>query len=389
MNVFQLIAVRILNVCAIAVVFLLSDAKSTTSYANEDQTLTAYMNFLANGDFNNANFYLQNGLIDPATLDTARVFHHVYNQVYVQQREKSLPAVGQLYDYLSSIKPIDLNAPFVCDSTHREASSCTLLNNLAQGMPVAVFRFFAERGLDLNRTHEGFVPATFSIIDQLGTQYYLADINALSASGMVFGDETYDPVVLSNDDPYDRRNLYNRYAGNNGYRSSRALNMPHNYLSIQSFNFMDVLVVALANDLSGSQSRRSTRSEFLCQYIQFAAQSFRPSFDYLRYVLVNRDQFRASQIGNRVRDGRSTADPFPAGCVKLVAGMAQNHGRLNEVVSHFGAQGDVETARWLLTYSTPPAAANSTQPPVAADPNSQSSNGGVAPAVLNPSPTAQ
>ncbi|MEM8651747.1 MAG: hypothetical protein AAGF54_14530 [Pseudomonadota bacterium] len=341
-------------------IFLSAFLGVATSYAQneKDETITAFKEFVANKDFNSANFYFSSGLINPATLDTSQIFYDIYHRVHWRQRAAALPEITTLFAYLNQIRTIDLNRPFNCtrQDSRREIRKCWLVNDLSTGMPISVFKFFRERGLELNAVHKGFVPATYDIIDRFGLVYSLADIQALSWLGMAFGDELYDSVELA----AHRERSYSY--GNVAVVNRPTLRMPHNYLSIPKFNFLDALVVALANgDNSRSDVRESIRDDSLCQYVVFAAGSFRPSFDYLRYVLENRANFRAGRIGERKRSGNTTIDPFPASCVSLIAGMAQNHGQLDAVVSFFGAKGDVETARWLLSMrpAQPGAAPNS------------------------------
>ena len=333
--------------------------------ANDDKTVSAFSQFIANQDFSSANFYLSSGLIDPAQLDTGQIFYDIYQAIYWNRKAGALPEVSTLYNYLASLRPIDLNARYRCKRNRSEFASCALLNDIATGMPVAVFKFFAERGMDLNRTFEDLVPATYDIIDRLGIVYSLNDIQLLSSYGMAFGDEHYSPVKLAAFREY-------RYEQINPVLDRPNVVMPHNYLSLSNLNFMDVLAIALANPTkSSSRSRSSLRDQSLCQYVIFAAGSFQPSFDYLRFVLEHRENFRADQIGVRVRDGSNTADPFPAPCIALIGGMAQNHARLDEVVSYFGAQGDVSTARWLLSLKAPTAQSPVTQSPAAPQPEGQ------------------
>lgn len=318
-------------------------------FANDAQTKSVFSEFLAKQDYTSANFYLSSGLIDGAQLETGQIFYDIYRAVYWKRRAGSLNEVATLYNYLGRLRPIDLNARYKCNKRNNsDGQSCALLNDIASGMPVAVFNFFARRGMDLNRVYEDLVPATYDIIDRLGTVYSLADIQTLSNLGMAFGDEQYSSVRLAALREY--RFTYN----NDPVVSGSAVEMPHDYLSIPYFNFMDALAIALANKAGGtSKARNSLRDQSLCQYIVYAASSFQPSFDYLRFILEKRNDFRADKIGVRVRDGNTTADPFPASCVALMGGMAQNHARLDEVVSYFGAQGDVSTARWLLSLKSP------------------------------------
>jgi len=321
-------------------------------YATDDSTEEAFVNFLAKGDYTNANFYLQNNLINPARLDAGQVFYDAIHSQYWQRLTSSSQPIITLHNYLSELQPFDINSEFDCSAYVGDEARCTLLHDLVVGTPAGVIAFFADLGLDLNKTFPHRPPATYDVIDRLGASYSIGDIQLLSQKGMVFGDETYDPVNLA---------AFREHGSKAGVRGRgqtyvrNAPKMPHNYLSIQQLNFMDALAIALGNPLSSSRHvQASARDSALCQYITFVAPQMAPSFDYLRFVLGNRETFRASQIGVRKRSGNSTYEPFPAPCVALIAGMAQNHGSLNDVVALFGARGDVEMARWLLSLKAPP-----------------------------------
>lgn len=318
------------------------------AHANTEKSdiLISFKGFLSAGDYTSANFYLSNSLVNPADLDTGQIFIDIYFNKQSQVRRNqtiNLTEMGTLFNYLGQISPIDLNRSFSCNQNR---DSCYLLSHLVTGYPVSLFKFFHERGLSLNAVYEGVVPATYGVIDRLGISYNLSDIQLLSSMGMAFGDEVYESVLLA---AHGERRSYHY----NISRVSRGtVKMPHNYLSVENLNFLDVLIVALANGGGTSNQARPERylrDDYLCQYVSFAAASFVPSFDYLRYVLENRQAFKATNIGQRVRVGNTSTEAFASSCVALVAGMAQNHGRISEVISYFGANGDVETARWLLS----------------------------------------
>lgn len=319
-----------------------------------DQTQTAFVNFLAQGDYNNANFYLQNGLINPETLDTAQVFYDILHTRYWQNLNGPSQPVAVLHDYLSKLKPFDINQEMQCQSNRRQMTSrCTLLNDLAASKSAVTLTFFADLGLDLNKTFPKRTAATFDVINRLGTSFSLADIQMLSGKGMVFGDEVYEPVALAS-----HYEIGNPVSLNRNAAQRRGLQMPDNYLSLNQLNFMDVLIVALGNQQQyGRTPEASARDSLLCQYVTFVAAQMRPSFDYLGFVLSNRETFRAAQIGERQRARNAIYEPFPPACVALVAGMAQNHARINDVMSLFAARGDVETASWLLSLKAPATAA--------------------------------
>ncbi len=325
---------------------------ATTAHAQveKDQTQTAFVNFLAQGDYTNANFYLQNGLINPEALDTGQVFYDILHTRYWNALEGPNQQVSVLHDYLSKLQAFDINKEMQCQGQRgRMESRCTLLNDLAASKSAATLSFFADLGLDLNKTHPQRTAATFDVINRLGTGFSLADIQMLSQKGMVFGDEVFEPVALAAHYEYG-----NPITLHQNTRQSRTLRMPDNYLSLNQLNFMDVLIIALGNQHNHRQSpQASARDALLCQYVTFVAAQMRPSFDYLGFVLSNRDTFRAAQIGERQRARNAIYEPFPPACVSLIAGMAQNHGRINDVMSLFAARGDVETASWLLSLKAP------------------------------------
>ncbi|WP_224825987.1 hypothetical protein [Cognatishimia sp. MH4019] len=319
-----------------------------------DQTQQAFKNFLAQGDYNNANFYLQNGLINPEQLDTGQMFYDILHAQYWQTLNGPNQKVAVLHDYLGKLKAFDINQEMTCDWRNgRVQSRCTLLNDLAASKSAVTLAFFADLRLDLNKTFPKRTAATFDVIHRLGTSFSLADIQMLSQKGMIFGDEVYEPVALA-----AHYEINNTVSLHRNVPRGQSLQMPDNYLSLNQLNFMDVLIVALGNQQGYRQtSEASARDALLCQYVTFVAAQMRPSFDYLGFVLLKRDTFRAAQIGERVRARNAIYEPFPPACVSLIAGMAQNHARINDVMSLFAARGDVETASWLLSLKAPATAA--------------------------------
>lgn len=318
--------------------------------AQSNETENAFVQFLAKGDYSNANFYLQNGLIDPATLETGRIFYTIVSQAYWRNLNGPNQPIAVLHEFLTKLRPFDINALFRCGSYSSTVQRCSLLDDLAANKNAQTLAFFADLGLNLNQVHPKRVAATFYVIERLGVEFSLTDIQLLSQKGMVFGDELFEPAMLAS--------MYERSEESLGPRISRwrSLKMPGNYLSLNQFNFMDALIIALGNEFAGRAKEASRRDSLLCQYVTFVASQMRPSFDYLNFVLANRESFRAAQIGERQRSGGTVFERFPAPCVQLMAGMARNHARLDDVIALFGARGDVETARWLLSFKTAPAA---------------------------------
>ena len=333
-----------------ALACIVTASEGAAQQAAPDQTQAAFVNFLMQGDYTNANFYLQNGLINPETLNTGQVFYDIVHARYWNAMQGPSQPVAVLHEYLSKLSAFDINSPMSCHKNRvRVEVKCTFVNDLAASKSATTLAFFADLGLDLNKAFPKRSSATYDVISRLGTEFTLADIQMLSQKGMIFGDEVFEPAVLAAH--YEHGNPVALHESI-GHR--RSLRMPDNYLSLNQLNFMDALIVALGNPYRYRNSAQSSaRDALLCQYVTFVASQMRPSFDYLGFVLSNRDTFRAAQIGERQRSGNSIYEPFPAACVSLVAGMAQNHARINDVMSLFAARGDVETASWLLSLKAP------------------------------------
>ncbi|SMC47175.1 hypothetical protein [Primorskyibacter flagellatus] len=328
----------------------IASALPSQGAANDESTERAFVEFLTRADYENANFYLQNGLVTPERLDTGAIFYNIIHAAYWQQLTSKTQAITTLHGYLQALKPFDMDQEVTCGQYGNDSQTCVLLHDLVTGAPANVIAVFADLGLDLNKLYPGRPPATYDVIDRLGAQYSISDIQILSQKGMIFGDEPYDPATLA---AHREHNNTMRIQPVRNVAARRPPQMPHNYLSIPQFNFMDALAVALGNPWSSAQVESSARDDALCRYITFLAPQMTPSFDYLRFVLGNKNEFRAAQIGERKRSGNRTYEPFPASCVALIEGMAQNHGNLTDVIALFGARGDVEMARWLLSLQAP------------------------------------
>lgn len=294
---------------------------------------TAFEGFVASGDYTKANFYLANGFVTAADLDTSQLFYTVLRQNYMNDLARSTRAIDQLYNYLAALAPIDLNRRFACGS-----GECLLVNHLLRGARPEQIAWFVARGLDLNKRDPDFIPATVPAMVRFGTAYSLTDINWLSANGMILGDETYslDELVTYEDNYLRPHPAYN-------------LVLPASYLNMGDQNFLDLLVIMLATPVSSSERDESRRHDTLCKFITYAAASYTPSFDYLEHVLNSVPKFRGGRIGEQVRDNAGVYMPFPTSCVTLIQAMAHSHARLNEVMDRFANAGDVETAGWLLT----------------------------------------
>ncbi|MGN6552047.1 MAG: hypothetical protein ACTHJ3_19450 [Pararhizobium sp.] len=305
----------------------------------------AFRKFVADADYKSANFYIENGMIDPKTLDTAQIFFDVFMQNYAQKLTENAASIDRLYTYLNSLKPVDFNRKVTCG--YQNQNACLLVDTLFTGAPRDAIDYFVQRGLDLNARVPGVVPATVPLMLRLGSTYSLDDLNHFVSEGLVLGDETY---------PINELVAYSDTGIRGQYNSK--LTMPGNYLSLRDQNFLDVLVIALGTEVYGysGEAQESAHRSVLCGFITYAAPSFTPSFDYLSYVLNSVKDFRGGNIGAQKQSSDQIFQPFPDSCVSLVQGMAASHTRLAEVVASFTASGDIQTARWLLSIKAAPAA---------------------------------
>lgn len=312
---------------------LLAFIFSFTPVSAQAQGVTAFENFVAEGKYSDANFYLSNGYVTAGDIDTAQLFYNVLMGRYFSDLQRNGRAVEQLYTYLAALAPIDLNRRFTC-----EAGECLVVNHLMQGTRPNEVAWFVARGLDLNKREPDIIPATVPLMLRLGTVYSLADINWLSSNGMVMGDEDYS---------IDELTTYRDYFIRDYYRHE--LTLPANYLNLGNQNFLDLLVVALSSRTQTNDRLESRRRDTLCSFITYAASAYTPSFDYLQHVLTAVPEFRGAMIGQQKRDSNGVYQPFPTTCVSLVQAMAISHARLNEVTDSFANKGDVPTASWLLS----------------------------------------
>ncbi|ODT79026.1 MAG: hypothetical protein ABS76_21810 [Pelagibacterium sp. SCN 64-44] len=307
------------------------------SLAQDTNNTTAFQAFVAAGDYEKANFYLANGYVTAANIDSGQIFYTTLVEHYGGDLAANLGKIDRLYNYLAAISPIDLNRRFACGSD--SAGICLLANTLSYGARPAEIAWFVTRGLDLNKREADIVPATLPLLTRLGTVYSMTDLNWFVANGMVLGDETYSIEELVG---YEDRVLSTR----DRYRQ---LTMPDNFLNLGDQNLLDVLIIALATDVSVNARQQALRRDVLCNFITYAASAYTPSFDYLRHVLKSVPDFRGDNIGKQTQGNGGVYAVFPTSCVLLVKAMATSHAHLDQITSEFANQGDVPTASWLLS----------------------------------------
>jgi len=305
--------------------------------AQDTNNTTAFEAFVAAGDYEKANFYLANGYVSADSIDSSQVFYTTLLERYGDNLTANLGKVDRLYNYLAAISPIDLNKRFACPG--RAEGVCLLANTLSSGARPADIAWFVARGLDLNKREADIVPATLPLVTRLGSVYSMTDLNWFVANGMVLGDETYsiEELVGYEDGVLGTRHRY------------RQLTMPDNFLNLGDQNLLDVLVIALATDVSVNARQQALRRDVLCNFITYAASAYTPSFDYLRHVLKSVPDFRGDNIGKQTQGNGGVYAAFPTSCVLLVKAMATSHAHLDQITSEFANQGDVPTASWLLS----------------------------------------
>lgn len=311
-------------------------AFSSTAAAQSADTLTAFSNFIKAGNYENANFYLSNNLLDPKRVDTSQLFYDALMERHWQNMPASLGAIDTLHQYLGALGPIDLNRVFRCSDDEDE--TCLLATSALRGADRNSVAFFVDRGLDLNLRVENHPPSTIPLLVRLGDVYTLDDMNYFVSRGLVLGDELYTINELAS---YRDRFLYDH-----------RLNLPRNYLELRDQNLLDVLVIALGSRTRADDPQKSLHRAKLCEFIAYAAPSFSPSFDYLLYVLHAVEEFRGGRIGQMERYRDSVYQPFPTACVSLIQQMAISHSQVESVISNFAGQGDVDTANWLISIRT-------------------------------------
>jgi hypothetical protein len=323
---------------AVRVVALISFAALplAAATAQSNDTLTAFSNFIKAGNYENANFYLSNNLLDPKLVDTSQLFYDALMERHWNGLPASLGQIDTLYQYLNALGPIDLNRVYRCH--YDQDRTCLLATHALSGTDRNTVTFFVDRGLDLNLRIENHPPSTIPLLVRLGDVYSLEDLNYFVSKGLVLGDELYTINELAS---YEDSFLYNN-----------DLNLPQNYLELRDQNLLDVLVMALGTSTDARAPQESLHQAKLCEFISYAAPSFSPSFDYLLYILHAVDQFRGGMIGQMERYSDNVYQPFPTACVSLIQQMAISHSKLESVISNFAGQGDVDTANWLISIKT-------------------------------------
>lgn len=322
----------LLRAAMLAGLVLASAFGAERAMAQEANAATAFSNLVEAGNYDKANFYITNGFVTADSIDASQLFFDVLMAKYSRDMPANAASIDNLYNYLGAIEAIDLNRAMSCG--RRKQDRCLLVNNLMTGADRDTFAYFVDRGLDLNLRVEGMVPAPVPLLLRLGTNYDIEDLNFLVSKGMVLGDELYPIEELANySDDYARQ---------------RRLNMPGDYLYLGAQNFLDVMIIALGTEIRENPPRKSLRQKTLCEFVTHASASFSPSFDYLLYLLQANEEFRGTNIAKMEKSGNSIYQPFPPPCVSLIQAMASSHGELQQVISRFAGQGDVETADWLI-----------------------------------------
>lgn len=313
--------------------FCVSYAASASA---QTSSINAFSSFVKNGEYEQANFYLSNKLINPAELDTSQLFYDVFSEKFSDNILANAGAIDTLYNYLNALTPINFNRAVSCGYERR--GRCLLANDLLSGAKQEPIAYFVERGLDLNYRAPGIVPATVPLLMRLGSVYSIEDLNFIVSRGLALGADTYGISELASfNDDY----IY----------SSNTLTLPANYLTLKRLNMLDMLVIALATSVDEQPPMQSLRRRTLCEFITYAAPSFAPTFDYLNHVLDSIREFRGENVGQmqQVSHRREVYEPFPEPCVTLVHSMAVSHQNLVAVIDRFAASSDTQTANWFIS----------------------------------------
>lgn len=325
------------SLARIALFSLLAILTVSVPSARAADNTEAFKSFVANGAYDNADFYLKNKLVDPKTLDTSQIFFDVFTGKYARNVTQNAAQIDKLYTYLNAIAPLDLNKTMACQQNSQPAS-CLLVDYLFTGAPRPAIAYFVDRGLDLNKTIPSLAPATVPMALRLGVVYSVTDLNYFVSKGMVLGDELYPIQDLA--------------SYRDDFLRGGQLNMPVDYLSMGDLNLLDMLVIALGTQTGAYNAQESLRARNLCEFIAYAAPSFTPSFDYLRYLLQADENFRGKNVGQMQRYGNDIFQPFPTSCVSLIRNMAASHQQLDDVISQFAGAQDIDTANWLISIKS-------------------------------------
>ena len=318
----------------VATFFALLSFLATTCHAQADSRyVPAFVEFIKSERYDQANFYILQGYIVPADLNPTQILYEVIRDRYDWNITDNLQPMSALLGYLSGVGPIDPNALVTCNSNSR----CGFGNRLVEtAQPLAVIKLFVDMGLDLNVRHPGLTSVDVALITHLGSAYSVQDLNAFAAMGLQFGQTTVSIQDLGGfqyDMFYDGRYI-----------------MPSNYTALTNLNLLDMIVMTLGSLYESNQKPTvAAKSEVLCDFAVYAAQSYTPSFDYLDYLLANRRDFRAENVGVVKDDYRAPYIPFPNSCVGLIRSMAASHARLADIMDRFAVSGDLATAEWLIT----------------------------------------
>lgn len=196
------------------------------------------------------------------------------------------------------------------------------------------------------------------ILAQLGSAYNLDDLNWMVASGLRLGARAFTvPEVTAI--------TYQHFHGNARDNWTDRVTMPAgNY---RAFNFLDALVLIIGSlEDSATANDRSIRialankSDFLCSFAHHATANFGATFDHLRYLLVNRHDFRPARLTYLKQSHSPSFVPTDA-CLNLIASLAANHQNINPIIDDFAAAGNIEMATWLTSLAPQAAATTRTQ----------------------------
>lgn len=311
--------------------------------------LQTFQTYVINNDLTNAQFFLQNGLVTAAEIDTGALF---LKALFANNSRASstrpldfsnVEQVARLHDYLSALAPVDMNGRERCwnNNTRITERWCGLATTmLAQGVSPQVISFYLQRGLDLAARPEEVASPALALIANLGSRYSMEDLNWFSQNGLQLGSETFPLSHFTRLQAYYELNLDDAYK------------IPEARLDSQPFNFLDALSMTLTSRRQNGHER-SANQDFLCRYIMFVAGQMPPTFDHFSFLLRNVREFRGANIGSTEkassrRFGTFYYEVFPQSCVSMIGAMALSSSELDRMISLFAAEQDMSTAQWLV-----------------------------------------
>ena len=177
--------------------FLVALSFSGSAHAQSEEQERTFIQFLRNADTQSVSFYVSSGVIS-AESGLERIFGRFIEEWAPnafrrpERHPESAAYLQQVYQLLSSIRPLDLSQPvYVCPSTRQQG--CYLTETVAQYAPVQMLLWMVNVGVPINRTGPQVEPFEGFMMARLGKGVAPSEFMQLANAGMALGDEFYNP----------------------------------------------------------------------------------------------------------------------------------------------------------------------------------------------------